>query len=147
MKVFISWSGELSKQVAELLRDWIPNLLQFVEPWMSNQDIESGSVWFDEISKELSENGIGILCLTPENLEAPWLLFEAGALFKGLTKNRVCPLLINLRKTDVKPPLSQLNLTLADREGILKLIRSINEHGGEKKLRRPSAKGCRKVAG
>ena len=134
MKVFISWSGELSRQVAELLRDWIQNPLQFVEPWMSKQDIQVGSVWFDEIGKELSATGVGILCLTPENLTAPWVLFEAGALFKGLAENRVCPLLISLQTKDVGPPLAQLNLTLADREGVLKLIRTINAQAGEKKL-------------
>jgi hypothetical protein len=127
-------SGELSKQVAEVLRDWLPNLLQFVEPWMSKHDIESGAVWFDEISKELSDTGVGVLCLTPENLEAPWVLFEAGALFKGLTKNRVCPLLIGLRATDEKPPLSQLNLTVADREGMLSMMKTINAQAEEKKL-------------
>ena len=138
MKVFISWSGELSRQVAELLRDWIQHPLQSVEPWMSKQDIQAGSVWFDEIGKELSSTGVGILCLTPDNLNAPWVLFEAGALYKGLTNNRVCPLLVNLRPADVKPPLSQLNMILADKEGILKLVTTINEQAdeksGEKKL-------------
>jgi hypothetical protein len=93
MKVFISWSGELSKQVAQVLHDWIEDVLQGTEAWISSEDIDKGSFWFGEIGNELSETGIGILCLTKDNIHAPWILFEAGALSKGLSKNRVCPFL------------------------------------------------------
>jgi len=134
MKVFISWSGELSGKVANLFREWIPSVLQFVEPWLSQKDLEAGSVWFGEIGKELSETSFGILCLTSENLNAPWLLFEAGGLFKGLAKNRVCPMLVDVVATDVKPPLSQLNLNEIDMDGTSKLIRAINAQAGEKQL-------------
>ena len=80
MKVFISWSGETSKGLAEALREWLPAVIQAVNPYFSPDDVSKGSRWSSEISKELEDSAIGIICLTKENLEAPWIMFEAGAL-------------------------------------------------------------------
>ncbi len=84
MKVFISWSGERSKAVAQAWHDWLPNVIQAVEPWMSETDIAKGARWGMDMARELDETRVGIICLTPENLNAPWILFEAGALSKTL---------------------------------------------------------------
>lgn len=43
MKVFISWSGETSKKVALALKAWLPNVIQALDPWMSDKDIEKGA--------------------------------------------------------------------------------------------------------
>ena len=134
MKVFISWSGKLSGQVAELLSGWIGDVLQGVETWISSEDIDKGSLWFGDISAQLGGTGIGILCLTGENIGAPWILFEAGALSKGLTRNRVCPLLIDLEHTDLKPPLSQFNATLPNRNDMFKLLKTINAERGDARI-------------
>ena len=131
MKVFISWSGDLSRRVALILRDWIENVLQGVEASVSSDDVEKGTMWFGDIAEQLRETGIGILCLTPDNVDAPWILFEAGALSKGLSKNRVCPFLINLDHADLRPPLSQFNGTLPNREDMLRLVQTINEQRGD----------------
>jgi hypothetical protein len=79
MRVFISWSGEPSRSVAQALRDWPPIVVQQVEPWMSDEDIESGGRWNDQIAAELEQADYGIICLTSTNLDRPWSLFEAGA--------------------------------------------------------------------
>lgn len=134
MKVFISWSGPLSKEVAQLLGSWIRDVLQGIETWISTDDIDKGSLWFGDISGQLADTSVGILCLTRENIDAPWILFEAGALSKGLSKSRVCPLLVNLSHTDLKPPLSQFNGTLPTREDMFKLIRTINAQYRENAL-------------
>ncbi|KUJ59695.1 toll-Interleukin receptor [Flavobacteriaceae bacterium CRH] len=126
MKVFISWSGERSKKVAELLDDWIQCVIQAVNPWMSSKDIDRGALWFTEINDQLANTSIGIVCLTKENRNKPWILFESGALAKGLTSNRVCTFLIDLSPTDLENPLAQFNHTFPVRESVWELVRTIN---------------------
>src|SRR5947208_1761242 len=88
--VFLSWSGEESKAVAESLRDWLSELLPSVKPWISTRDLDKGTMFQTVISDQLSSSNIGIFCLTPENVhESPWMLFEAGVLSKGIGKNKV----------------------------------------------------------
>lgn len=134
MKVFISWSKSLSQECAELLRDWIKCTLQASKPWMSSQDLDKGTVWFNEISTQLSDTSIGIICLTKENKNNPWILFESGALAKGLTEKRVYTFLIDLKPKDIEPPLSQFNHTLPTEVEMKKLLVSINNQLGDKAL-------------
>lgn len=135
MKVFISWSGERSRQVAELLNEWIQCVLQAVDPWLSTRDIDKGSLWFSEIANQLSNTENGIVCLTKSNLNAPWILFESGALAKGISSNRVYTFLVDLTATDVKDPLAQFNHTQPTKGSMFQLIRSINNNFGEKALK------------
>ncbi|MFM5565931.1 toll/interleukin-1 receptor domain-containing protein [Aeromonas veronii] len=126
MKVFLSWSGERSKQVATLLDEWLRCVLQAIRPWISTKDIDRGALWFSEIQDQLQDTTTGIICLTQENKEKPWILFEAGALAKGLSNSRVCTLLIDLKPSDIKDPLAQLNHTLPDRDNMFELVRTLN---------------------
>lgn len=135
MKVFISWSGDRSKLVAELLDDWIQCVIQAVDPWMSSKDIDRGALWFTEISDQLSNTSVGIVCLTKENKDKPWILFESGALAKGLSSNRVCTFLIDLSPTDLENPLAQFNHTFPTRDSVWELVRTINLTLKEKALK------------
>lgn len=130
MKVFISWSGGRSRAVAELLSDWIKCVLQATRPWISTRDIDRGALWFAEISDQLKDTTVGIVCLTHENKGRPWILFEAGALAKGLSSNRVCTFLVDLKSTDLEDPLAQFNHTLPDKEGMWQLIKTLNSSLG-----------------
>lgn len=134
MKVFISWSGKYSKECAEILRDWIKCALQASEPWISSKDIDKGSLWFNEISDQLKDTKVGIVCLTKDNKEKPWILFESGALAKGLSSNRVCTLLINLKPSDLDGPLSQFNHTVPEKDSMKALLITINKELGERRL-------------
>ena len=127
MKVFISWSGKRSQALANMLRDWLPNVIQAIKPWMSDVDIDKGSRWSKDIAFQLEESKVGIICLTPENLEAPWILFEAGALSKSLEKSYVCPFLFKIDPSDIKGPLVQFQATKANKNDTQKLLHTINQ--------------------
>lgn len=124
MKVFLSWSGERSKKMAEALRDWLPLMIHSVEAWMSAADIDSGARWASAIADQLEESKFGIVCLTSDNLTAPWLLFEAGALAK--TKDAsVGTFLLDISSGDVEGPLAQFQGRTRDRADVWKLIETI----------------------
>ena len=126
MNIFISWSGEESKSYAEAIRQWLPNVIPVLNPFYSPEDVKAGTRWSSEIGEKLQETKIGILCLTRDNLYAPWLMFEAGALSKQL-ESRVCPILFGLKPTDVQGPLTQFQLNGFSAEGIHKVLVSIND--------------------
>jgi hypothetical protein len=127
MNIFLSWSGDRSKQIAEVLKKWLPYFVQAVKPWMSSSDIDKGTRWSTDIASKLAECTIGIICLTPENIEAPWIMFEAGALSKTLDKTHVCPLLFEMEPSDLKGPLVQFQTTKLIEEDFKKLIHTINK--------------------
>ena len=127
MKVFISWSGERSKLLAAALRDWIRPILQSVEVWMSEADIDAGDRWGQEVARELAACNFGIICVTPENAKAPWLLFESGALAKSLDGSKVIPLLFELELRDISGPLAQFQAKKFDRAGLAEVANSINK--------------------
>lgn len=125
MKVFVSWSGELSQKVAALLKTYIPCIIQSVEVFYSPEDIEKGENWDAKISHELEEANYGIICLTPQNKAAQWINFEAGAIAKSLD-SRVAALMININPSDIKGPLSRYQATKMERDDFYRLIQSIN---------------------
>jgi len=126
MKVFMSWSGDRSREVAKLLDFWIKCVVQASRPWISTSGIDAGSIWFHQINNELQDTTFGIICLTKENKDARWILFEAGALAKGLATSRVCTFLIDLDTGDIRDPLAQFNHTLPTVESMWKLVTTIN---------------------
>lgn len=126
MKVFISWSGERSQALAQAFREWLPNVIQAVQPWMSAADIEKGTRWSSDIAGQLEETRVGIVCLTPDSLEAPWIHFEAGALSKTVQKTYVCPYLLEVEPTDIKGPLVQFQAARANKDDTRKLLHTIN---------------------
>lgn len=134
MNVFISWSGSRSKVIAEALRDWLPCVVQACEPWISSADIDAGVRWGSNLAEQLQKTHFGIICLTSENLSAPWILFEAGALSKSVSEANVCPYLFDVKPTDLKGPLAQFQVVNSDKEGTRKLVQTINRSlGGQKK--------------
>jgi hypothetical protein len=127
MKIFISWSGERSQKLAEALREWLPLVLHYADPWLSRSDIQAGERWSVEVAKELQESNFGIICVTKDNLVSPWILFESGALAKSMADGRVIPLLLDLDFKEISGPLAQFQAKKADEEGIRELVISLNK--------------------
>ena len=130
MKVFLSWSGHPSLQVARTLRDWIRNVLPSVDTWMSEEDIAMGSRWANKLGQELEETNACILCLTPDNMNSTWLHFEAGEAAKVVRNSLVCPFLMGVQKAELTGPLSQFQSAVANRNDTLRLVRTLNYSPG-----------------
>lgn len=73
---------------------------------MSAEDISAGMRWSPTIAGELAAADFGIIVVTRENVAAPWLQFEAGALSTTFTNTFVCPYLVLLTPGEVKGPLT-----------------------------------------
>jgi hypothetical protein len=129
-KVFLAWSGPRSRAVATALKEWLPRVIQNLEPWMSESDIDKGTVWHKELSAQLSNITTGIICLTPENLGEPWINFEAGALSK-LEGSHALTYLLEVDAASVPFPLAGFNATRANKEDTKKLIETLNKKLGE----------------
>lgn len=130
VKVFLSWSGEGSAShiVATGLNGWIQKVIHMAEPFLSSDDILAGERWSGILGRELDDSGFGILCITKETLNSPWMLFEAGALAGGYhNPRRVCPYLIDIRREELLPPLNQFNAVVADMNGTFKMMQSLND--------------------
>ncbi|EEW24505.1 hypothetical protein [Rhodobacter ferrooxidans] len=134
MKVFISWSGELSHKIAVSLRDWLPNVIQSVTPYVSSEDIDKGTRWSLDIAGELSTSFYGILCVTEDNIYAPWLNFEAGALSKSIDNTNVSPFLFKIKRSDVNGPILQFQSTIFEKEDFRKLTHGIKTADPECKI-------------
>jgi hypothetical protein len=141
MKVFISWSGGRSNRVAHALREFLPDVNQRIEPWMSGVDIKAGTRWSIELATQLQETSYGIICVTPESVSSSWLMFEAGALSKSVHDGCVCPYLIDISSHDILGPLSQFQHAEATKESTWNVVLQINARMGvdsilESRLRR-----------
>lgn len=73
-------------------------VIQAVDPWMS-AELQKGARWGTEVAKTLEQSRFGIVCLTKENLNENWILFEAGALSKATDGNVWTLLLISIHPT------------------------------------------------
>jgi hypothetical protein len=127
MKTFISWSGDLSKSIADSLCGWLPKVIQAIQPFYSPDDIGIGNRWFSEVETHLSDSDFGILCLTGENSSSPWIMFEAGALSKNIGQSRVMPLLFGINYADISGPLSQFQAVKFNKEDFFRFVQSVND--------------------
>lgn len=125
MKVFLSWSGERSRMIAEAFRDWLPLMLQALEPWIST-DIEKGGVWDKNIQEALVKSRVCIICLTKENLDSVYIHYEAGAI-ANLPEGSAKTFLYDIKNLDVKQPLARFQSTLYNKSDVFKLIAGLND--------------------
>jgi hypothetical protein len=136
MDIFISWSGPRSRAVAEALKEYLPIIVNAFNPWLSSADIDKGSRSSAEIASALANAKAGIICLTPNNLSEPWILFEAGAVAKTvLEKPLACTLLIGLEISDVSGPLAQFQATKPTKAELLHLVKTLNKALGQSALK------------
>jgi len=127
VKIFISWSGQKSGSFAEELKPWLEQVLPGTEVWSSIDDIDKGDIWFTEIIDGLKTCHCGVVCVTRDNLAAPWLNFEAGGMVKGLGKAHVAVIALDMDYDELKQPLSLFNALHLNRVGAWHLVKSFNK--------------------
>ena len=124
MTVFIAWSGDRSLAAARALSDFLPMIMQSVNPRMSEDSLQAGERWATALNRASDESQMAILCVTPENAKSPWLLFEAGAL--SHSAHALLCLLIDISPVDLPGPLSQFQFLTTSRDDILGLVKALN---------------------
>ncbi len=127
MKVFLSFSGEVSHKIAAAFEAWLPEVIQQVQPYLSSS-MEKGIPWGKELSEELKSTNFGILCITREAVTAPWLNFEAGSLAKQVDIAHVVPFLLAMEKEALpqNSPLLQFQMVRFDKDDVETLVKTIN---------------------
>ena len=151
MSVFICWSGDRSHALAKRLETLLHDTLRSLGPddVFVSDDIDKGATWFESLEDRLEEAAAGIVCLTAENLNSPWMHFEAGALARRLSSRdqkrhasskkpkprndatRLFPLLMGVSGAQLQGPLGAYqgtNVTQADLGRMIKSIGSVLGH-------------------
>lgn len=129
-KIFISWSGTFTRDFAVGLKEVLEKTIfpeLDVKCFVSNVDIASGSDWWITISRELRTCSLGIVCVSNENLNAPWIYYEAG----GMASREIptIPLLIGCKNDSLyESPLSgKQAIDFEIQEEFIKMMMDINE--------------------
>jgi hypothetical protein len=129
LNIFISWSGDLAKRITNVLIGWLPTMFDHVRTFFSGVDIDAGSRGLNVIQDQLDVSSFGIIVVTTENLNKPWLLFESGALSKRLNGDltKVVPVLVGFDDVSqiAASPLFQFQSVLLDEDGARSLCLSI----------------------
>lgn len=134
MKVFIAWSGKRSQLAARVIHDWLPEVIQAIQPFMSTEEIRKGSTWLNEIITNLEECHFGIICITSESLNSNWIHFEAGALAARIDERLVTPLLIGVVDSDLQSPLSRFQNTKIEKDDLWRLVKDLNRTLADQQL-------------
>lgn len=126
-KLFIGWSGTVSKEIGLILKAWLnvcfdKSVLQV----FISEDIEPGRRWSHELAHRLQECDIGIFVYTQNNLNSLWMAFEAGALSKRVEQGRVIPLVFGANVIALKDPLAQFQGRRFTLDEMIRTFTSIN---------------------
>lgn len=122
--IFIRRSGEKSKQIASCFYEWFCGTFN-IETWFSVKNIKIGELWEPKIQDALQRSTRGIFFITKENVFAPWINFEAGAISKGNPENYVCIIRVDSHEIPKESPLFHYQNSSFNKEGIFGLINNI----------------------
>jgi TIR domain-containing protein len=131
--LFLCWSGDRSRAAADILKERLPAIVPGLDCVMSTE-IESGSLWSDELQRRLDSANAGLVCLTPEAVTSPWLHYEAGLLSAAVRRERGEPrfftYLLDLEQRELSGPLSAYQAATATHDGTAQLVESLRRFAG-----------------
>lgn len=79
MNVFLSWSGDRGRSLAEALNEWLPKIRRAWKPWVSSRQ-KRGTDWRVALFEHINAADACVLCVTSDSIGSKWLAFEAGML-------------------------------------------------------------------
>lgn len=129
--VFISWSKEPSKQIAEEIKQLFEAVFAIngnIKFFLSSSDgggIGKGERFLKVLNENLSKCNFGIIVLTKNNIEQPWIMYEAGSLAKDLEKGKVTPIFFDIEEIEKGSPLFQFQHVKYAKEEFYELAKSI----------------------
>gem|GEM_PF-5535859 len=126
-KLFMSWSGEQSKQIAKLFVEELKKGFGSIETYFTPEDLMHGKRWGGELAEELEKTKYGILILTKQNHLKPWINFEAGAISKNYKNSMVWPICFDFSKSELEVPLSLFQAADFNKEEFKKMLKEIVE--------------------
>ncbi len=124
-QVFISWASQPSGEIAILLKDWLLSLMDGLHVWQSDVDARLGERWSESLQVALTSTDYALLCVTPQNVDSPWLALEAGAAAMGRQVPTV-PLLFGMGVADLPSHLGFLQAAEATHENLARLGREVH---------------------
>jgi hypothetical protein len=116
-RVFLCWSKNRSKAIAEGWAKLLPEIVTG-KPILSTE-FQKGREWSTTLRNDLNDAKTGIIFLTPENVAAPWIHFEAGALATavGSRNGEVFTHVYGFDPGKLAGPLSAYQSTVTTKEG------------------------------
>ena len=93
---------------------------------MSAEDLAGGTIWSESLVSQTDGISAAVLCLTPENVRSPWILFETGALMKALRGKFVIPLTYDFDPRELTHPLSFFNGFRLNEGGMRRLVATLS---------------------
>ena len=99
-----------------------------VDVWASSEDVRLGTDWRESLRTALRDTEYAILCITPQNVDSPWIAMEAGAITMGRGETfPAVPLLFGLGVDDLPSHLSGFQALEATEENLLRVGREVRE--------------------
>lgn len=126
MNTFICWSQSRSRQIADSLREWLPRVLPGEEFFLSS-DIEKGTLWFEALRDHLKRADAAIICLTPDNINSPWMHFEVGAIAGEKAESLILTYLFGVNPADISGPLAAFQSSNCNQEDTRKLVLALGK--------------------
>lgn len=125
-KIFLCWSKHRSRAIATAWATLLPEIINDIHPVVSTE-FQKGKEWSKLLRKDLDEARAGIVFLTPENVDAPWIHFEAGALATavGHRDGDVFTYIYGLDPGRLAGPLSAYHSTVATKDDTERLVRDL----------------------
>ena len=123
MRVFLSWSGTASGEIARVLAEGLPQFIPSIEPFLATRDIQAGTSWVNALEDAWKSADVALLCITDEN--SPWMLFEAGMFSASPQNATVIPFLVGLGPSDLRGPLAQFQAATPERPSVIQLVQAI----------------------